>query len=54
VYQNAGDLTPDDIEAVQTLMRLSREIFTECREVVPARHGLKLWLFGLFTERKAA
>jgi hypothetical protein len=54
VYQNSGELNPDDVEAVHTLMRLSREVFTECREVVPARSGLKLWLLSLFTEGKTA
>jgi hypothetical protein len=54
VYQNCGDLTSGDVEAVQILMRLSREVYTECREVVPVRHGLKLWLHKLWPERKAA
>ena len=54
VYQNNGDLTGSDIEAVQILMRLSREVFVECREVVPARNGLKLWLNKLWPERNAA
>jgi hypothetical protein len=54
VYQNSGDLTASDIEAVQILMRLSREVFVECREVVPARRGLKLWLHKLWPLRSAA
>ena len=54
VYQNAGELSLSDVEAVQLLMRLSREVFVECREVVPARSGLKLWLHKLWPERDAA
>jgi len=54
VYQNSGELSPSDVEAVQMLMRLSREVFVECREVVPARRGLKLWLHKLWPERNAA
>jgi hypothetical protein len=54
VYQNCGDLTPSDIQAVQILMRLSREVYVECREVVPIRRGLKLWLHKLWPERTAA
>jgi hypothetical protein len=30
------------------LMRLSREVFSECREVVPAAQQFRQWLFGLF------
>jgi hypothetical protein len=54
VYRNAGELSPSDVEAVQILMRLSREVFVECREVVPARNGLKLLLHKLWPERNAA
>jgi len=55
VYRNAdGVLTPDDVEAVQALMRLSREVFVQCREVSPSRSGLKLWLSKIFSERRAA
>jgi len=54
VYQNSGELSPSDVEAVQMLMRLSREVFVECREIVPARRGLKLWLHKLWPERNAA
>ena len=54
VYRNAGELSPGDVEAVQLLMRLSREVFVECREVVPARTGLKLFLHKLWPERNAA
>jgi hypothetical protein len=52
VYQNDGELSPSDVEAVQLLMRLSREVFMECREVVPARRGFKLWLLHLWPERR--
>ena len=54
VYRNCGELSPSDVEAVQLLMRLSREVFVECREVVPARTGLKLFLHKLWPERNAA
>ena len=54
VYQNDGELSPSDVEAVQLLMRLSREVFMERREVVPARRGFKLWLLHLWPERNAA
>lgn len=54
VYQNAGELSLSDVEAVQLLMRLSREVFVECREIVPARTGLKLLLHKLWPERDAA
>ena len=54
VYRNCGELSPSDVESVQILMRLSREVFVECREVVPARNGLKLWLNKLWPERNAA
>ena len=54
VYQKGGELMPDDMEAVQTLMRLSREVFLQCREIVPPRRGLKQWLFETFIEGTAA
>jgi hypothetical protein len=54
VYQKGCELTQDDVEAVQTLMRLSREVFLQCREVVPMRRGIKQWLFNIFIERRAA
>ncbi len=54
VYQKGGELMPDDMQAVQTLMRLSREVFLQCREVVPSRRGLKQWLFETFIEGRAA
>ncbi len=54
VYQKGGELTADDMEAVQTLMRLSREVFLQCREVIPERRGIKVWLSRLFAERRAA
>ena len=54
VYQRASELSQTDLEAVQILMRLSREVFMQCREVTPAHTGLKLWLSRLFTDRRAA
>jgi hypothetical protein len=54
VYQNCGDLSSCDVEAVQILMRLSREVYMECREVVPIHRGLKLWLHKLWPVRSAA
>jgi len=54
VYQKGGELMPDDVEAVQTLMRLSREIFLQCREMVPPRRGVKQWLIETFIEGTAA
>jgi hypothetical protein len=44
----------DDAEASQILMRLSREVFAECREVVPTRRKLKLRLLHLFAVGHAA
>jgi hypothetical protein len=54
VYQKRGELMPDDMEAVQTLMRLSREVFLQCREVLPQRRGFKQWLFETFIQGTAA
>jgi hypothetical protein len=36
--------TRADSEATQMLMLLSRQIFSECAEVVSAIHRLKLWI----------
>ncbi len=58
VYQNAGNLSASDVEAVEILMRLSREVFVECREVVPTnrgtRRGIRHWLLRLWPEQRAA
>jgi hypothetical protein len=54
VYRNGGEMSPSDVEAVQLLMRLSREVFVECREIAPARTGLKLFWHKLWPERTAA
>jgi hypothetical protein len=54
IYRNCGEMSPTDVEAVQILMRLSREVFVECREVVPAHNGLKLWLHKFWPVRTAA
>ena len=37
-------LAGPDLEAVQTLMRLNREVFKGCEEVVSLRRRFKLWL----------
>jgi 3-dehydroquinate synthetase len=37
-----------DAEASQILMRLNREVFAECREIVPLRLVLQRWLGSLF------
>jgi hypothetical protein len=36
--------TRADAEAVQILMRLSREVFSDCAEVVPPARRLRLWI----------
>jgi hypothetical protein len=54
VYQHATELSSSDLEAVQILMRLSREVFMQCREVAPSHAGLKLWLARLLPDRRAA
>jgi hypothetical protein len=43
----AGASNTDD-KASQILMRLSREVFAECREVVPVRRRIKHSLLHLF------
>jgi hypothetical protein len=35
-------------------MRLSREVFLQCREVVPPRRGIKQWLYETFIDGTAA
>jgi len=57
VYRNAGQLCDSDMEAVQILMRLSREVFQECKEIAPAaehRPSLRQRLFGLLIGKRAA
>lgn len=56
VYQNSGALSRSDMEAVQTLMRLSREVYLECKVIPPAtsRPGLKHWLFNLLSGKRTA
>ena len=44
----AGAEAKSDAEASQILMRLNREVFAECREIVPARRVLQRWLGSLF------
>jgi hypothetical protein len=36
--------TRADAEAVQILMRLSREVFSDCTEVAPPARRLRLWI----------
>ena len=38
------DSLPSDELAVQTLMRLNREVFAECAQIVPLRRRLRRWL----------
>lgn len=54
VYQNSGSLSPSDVEAVEILMRLSRAVFVECSEVVPAHRSIRHWLLKLWPEHRAA
>jgi len=49
LYRNSGGPSRDDVEASQVLMRLSREVFAECREIVPARRKFKQRMLHLFT-----
>lgn len=46
LYGCADGSSKADGEAEQIMMRLSREVFTECREVVPAT-GLGPWMSRL-------
>ncbi len=43
----SGAEARSDTEASQILMRLNREVFAECREIVPFRRVLQRWLGGL-------
>ena len=58
VYQTSGTLSSNDVEAIEILMRLSREIFVECREVVPSsrgiHRGIRNWLLRLRPEQRSA
>jgi len=38
-------------EAVQILMRMSREVFAECPEVVSLRRRLRLWVLDRFSSQ---
>lgn len=42
LYQETS--TPGDGEAIHILMRLSRNVFAQCDEVVPAGRRLRRWL----------
>ena len=48
LHRTTAAVAPADIAANQLLMRLSREVFAECREIVPTRQRLKLRLRNLF------
>ncbi len=62
VYRNNGQLSDSEMQAVQILMRLSREVFQECKEVAPVvnsdrrlhRLGLTQRIFNLLIGRRAA
>jgi hypothetical protein len=59
VYRNNGQLSDSDMQAVQILMRLSREVFQECKEVAPVatsdhRPGFSQRIFNLLIGRRAA
>jgi hypothetical protein len=43
----SGSEAKSETEASQILMRLNREVFAECREIVPIRRILQRWLGGL-------
>ena len=43
--------TRGDGEAINLLMRLNRNVFTECAEVVPMGRRLKAWIAGHFFRR---
>jgi len=46
---HAGDLNPQvELEAVQILMRMSREVFAECPEVVSLRRRFRRWMSDRF------
>ena len=38
--------TKADAEALEILMRLSRSVFSECKEIVPVGQRLKSWMAG--------
>ena len=59
VYRNNGQLSDSEMQAVQILMRLSREVFQECKEVTPVvnsehRLGLTQRILNLLIGRWAA
>ena len=54
LYLNPGVASKDEDEAIQILMRLSREVFAECREIVSLRRRLKSRLLRLLTRPHAA
>ena len=44
LYLDSGISQPSDGLAVQLLMRLNREVFAECPQVVPISRRLRRWL----------
>jgi hypothetical protein len=48
LHRTTPAAAPPDTAASQLLMRLSREVFAECREIVPVRRKLKQRLRNLF------
>ena len=54
LYLNPGVSPQAEVEARQILMRLSREVFAECPEIIPLRLKLKRRLLGLFATRQTA
>jgi hypothetical protein len=61
VYRNSGQLSESEMEAVQILMRLSREVFQDCKEVssvdnhrTDRRPGFPQRLFNLLLGKRAA
>jgi hypothetical protein len=47
LYRTGEAQAAADIQASQILMGLNRQVFAECREIVPFGRALKLWLAKL-------
>jgi hypothetical protein len=54
LHRSTSAVAPSDVAANHLLMRLSREVFAECREIVPVRRKLKLRLRNLFAAAQTA
>jgi hypothetical protein len=54
LHRTTAAVAPSDVAANHLLMRLSREVFAECREIVPIRRRLKLHLRNLFAAGQTA